>query len=66
MGVKDQGDILNFYVGVRDSGRYPKFCVRDPMRYPEFLCGCKRPVEISEISGSVDYPSTRGILVDVG
>ena len=27
------------YVGVRDRGRYPKF-----------LCECKRPVELSEIS----------------
>ena len=24
--------------------------VRDPGRYPEFLCGCKRPGEISRIS----------------
>ena len=24
--------------------------VRDPRKYPEFLCGCKRPVEISELS----------------
>ena len=24
--------------------------VRDPGRYPKFLCGCKRPVELSEIS----------------
>ena len=24
--------------------------VRDPWRNPEFLCGCKRPVEISRIS----------------
>ena len=24
--------------------------VRDPWRYPEFLCGFKRPVEISRIS----------------
>ena len=24
--------------------------VRDPWRNPKFLCGCKRPVEISEIS----------------
>ena len=23
--------------------------VRDHWRYPEFLCGCKRPVEISRI-----------------
>ena len=22
--------------------------VRDPGRYPEFLCGCKRPEEISQ------------------
>ena len=25
--------------------------VRDPWRDPKFLCGCKRPVERSEISG---------------
>ena len=24
--------------------------VRDPGRYPKFVCECKRPVEISEIS----------------
>ena len=36
---KTRGDIPNFCVGVRD-----------PRRYPEFLCGCKRPVEIFEIS----------------
>ena len=24
--------------------------VRDPWSYPKFLCGCKRPVEIFEIS----------------
>ena len=23
--------------------------VRDPGRYPEFLCGCKRPGEVSQI-----------------
>ena len=34
-----RGDILNFCEGVRDPGRYPKF-----------LCGCKRPVVLSEIS----------------
>ena len=27
--------------------------VRDPLRYPKFLCGCKRPVEISKISVDV-------------
>ena len=26
---------------------------RDPWRYPEFLCGCKRPVEISKIRGDI-------------
>ena len=31
-----RGDILNFCVGVRDPGRYP-----------EFLCGCKRLGEVS-------------------
>ena len=25
-------------------------CVRDPGRDPEFLCGCKRPGELSRIS----------------
>ena len=39
MGVRDPGDIHNFCVGVRDMWRYPKF-----------LCGCKRPVDISKIS----------------
>ena len=24
--------------------------VKDPWSYPKFLCGCKRPVEIFEIS----------------
>ena len=38
MGVRDRGDIQNFCVGVRD-----------PWRYPEFLSGYKRLVEISEI-----------------
>ena len=28
---------MNFCVGVRDPGRYP-----------EFLCGCKRPGEVSQ------------------
>ena len=38
--VPSLGEISrNFCVGVRDLGSYPKF-----------LCGCKRPVELSEIS----------------
>ena len=32
--------------------------VRDPWSYPKFLCGCKRHVEISEIS--VWVSETRG------
>ena len=32
--------------------------IRDPGSYPEFLCGCKRPVELSEIS--VWVSETRG------
>ena len=33
-------------------GSIRNFCegVRDPWSYPKFLCGCKRPVELSEIS----------------
>ena len=36
--LETRGDISNFCVGVRDPGRYP-----------EFLCRCKRPGEISRI-----------------
>ena len=32
--------------------------VRDPGSYPEFLCGCKRPEELSRISVWVE--ETRG------
>ena len=33
-------------------GAIPNFCVgvRDPWRNPKFLCGCKRPRELSRIS----------------
>ena len=30
--------------------------VRDPGRYPEFLCGCKRPGEVSRIFVGVRDP----------
>ena len=49
---KPEEVVSNFYVGVRDLGRYPDFCVgvRDPWSYSKFLCGCKRLGKISRIS----------------
>ena len=37
-------------MGVRDPWRYPEFMYGCKRPVEMFLCGCKRPVEISRIS----------------
>ena len=43
---------------------FESFCVgvRDPGSYPKFLCGCKRPKELSQIS--VWVLETRGEILN--